>query len=152
MSEDRRSKSACAQTSAESTDTALVIPHTHWESAVFKTREEYLELGLPHILKALTMLKAYPEYRFVLGQMGYVRPFLDRYRLKWLPSENSWPRARLRSPAARTRCTTTTCRPESPFRANNLLSKSYYRDRLGYDVTTGWALDTFGHNPQMPRF
>jgi alpha-mannosidase len=33
-----------------------------------------------------------------------------------------------------------------------LLSKSYFRDRLGYDVTTGWALDTFGHNAQMPRF
>jgi len=68
-----------AQTSGQAADTALVIPHTHWEGAVFKTREEYLELGLPHILKALTMLKTYPEYRFVLDQMCYVRPFLERY-------------------------------------------------------------------------
>ena len=60
-------------------ETALVIPHTHWEGAVFKTREEYLEVGLPHILKALTMLKTFPEYRFVLDQMCYVRPFLERY-------------------------------------------------------------------------
>ena len=127
-----RSTSACAQTSEESTDTALVVPHTHWESSVFKTREEYLELGLPHILKALTMLKAYPEYRFVLDQMCYVRPFLDRYRLKWLPSENSWPRAGSRSPAARTRCATTTCRPESPFRANTCYQKAIFA--IGSDM------------------
>lgn len=32
-----------------------------------------------------------------------------------------------------------------------LLGKSYFRGKLGYDVTTGWALDTFGHNAQMPQ-
>ena len=35
--------------------TFWVIPHTHWEGAVFKTREEYLEMGLPNILKALRL-------------------------------------------------------------------------------------------------
>ena len=29
---------------AASPDTVYVIPHTHWEGAVFKTREEYLEM------------------------------------------------------------------------------------------------------------
>src|ERR1700742_1067215 len=57
----------------------LVVPHTHWEGAVFKTRAAYLEVGLPNIEKALYLLKKYPEYRFVLDQMCYVRPFLDRY-------------------------------------------------------------------------
>jgi alpha-mannosidase len=56
-----------------------VIPHTHWEGAVFKTREEYLEVGLPHILEALRLLKTQPSYRFVLDQVAYVRPFLERY-------------------------------------------------------------------------
>ena len=32
-----------------------------------------------------------------------------------------------------------------------LSGKSYFRDALGYDVTTGWGLDTFGHNAQMPQ-
>jgi hypothetical protein len=27
-------------------DTLWLVPHTHWEGAVFKTREEYLEIGL----------------------------------------------------------------------------------------------------------
>lgn len=59
--------------------TFWVIPHTHWEGAVFKTREEYLETGLPHILMALKLLKQQPGYRFVLDQVAYVRPFLERF-------------------------------------------------------------------------
>ena len=34
-------------------DTFFFIPHTHWEGAVFQTREAYLEIGLPNILRAL---------------------------------------------------------------------------------------------------
>ena len=59
--------------------TLWIIPHTHWEGAVFKTREEYLQIGLPHILQALDLLQNYPDYRFVLDQVAYVRPFLERY-------------------------------------------------------------------------
>ncbi|MGA2135378.1 MAG: hypothetical protein ABSH50_24075, partial [Bryobacteraceae bacterium] len=59
-------------------DTLLIVPHTHWEGAVFKTREEYLEIGLPHILEALHLMRRYPDYRFVLDQMCYIKPFLDR--------------------------------------------------------------------------
>src|SRR6266446_4279411 len=60
-------------------DTFYFIPHTHWEGAVFKTREEYLEMGLPNILRALKLLRRYPDYRFVLDQVCYVKPFLERY-------------------------------------------------------------------------
>src|SRR3569833_44658 len=59
--------------------TFWVIPHTHWEGAVFKTREQYLEIGLPHILQALRLLRTQPNYRFVLDQVAYIRPFLERY-------------------------------------------------------------------------
>ena len=59
--------------------TFWVIPHTHWEGAVFKTREEYLEMGLPNILKAMKLLNEQPDYRFVLDQVAYVKPFLERY-------------------------------------------------------------------------
>src|SRR6516164_10371265 len=59
--------------------TLWVVPHTHWEGAVFKTREEYLEMGLPHILTALRLLKEHPNYRFALDQVEYFRAFLERY-------------------------------------------------------------------------
>src|SRR5437588_7137496 len=59
--------------------TLYYIPHTHWEGAVFKTREGYLEMGLPHILRALQLLNQYPDYKFTLDQVAYFRPFLERY-------------------------------------------------------------------------
>jgi len=59
--------------------TLYYIPHTHWEGAVFKTREGYLEMGLPNILKALRLLRTYPEYKFTLDQVAYIKPFLERY-------------------------------------------------------------------------
>src|SRR5271169_4681638 len=57
----------------------FVVPHTHWEGAVFITREEYLEMGLPHILTAVRLLKEHPNYRFTLDQVEYFRAFLERY-------------------------------------------------------------------------
>ncbi len=60
--------------------TFWVIPHTHWEGAVFKTREEYLEMGLPNILHAMRLLREQPGYHFTLDQVAYVRPFSERYR------------------------------------------------------------------------
>ncbi|MBM3122432.1 MAG: hypothetical protein FJZ97_09655, partial [Chloroflexi bacterium] len=60
-------------------DTFYIIPHTHWEGALFKTREAYLATGLPTILRALRLLRAHPGYRFVLDQVCYVKPFLERY-------------------------------------------------------------------------
>src|SRR5262245_3734610 len=59
--------------------TLWVIPHTPWEGAAFKTREEYLQVGLTNILKALMLLRKHPEYRFALDQAAYVKPFLERY-------------------------------------------------------------------------
>src|ERR1700684_3567200 len=60
-------------------NTLWIIPHSHWEGAVFKTREEYLQMGLPNILKAMRLLREQPSFRFTLDQVAYVRPFLERY-------------------------------------------------------------------------
>jgi hypothetical protein len=59
-------------------DVFFFIPHTHWEGAVFETREGYLKIGLPHISQALKLLKDHPNYRFTLDQACYVKPFLER--------------------------------------------------------------------------
>ena len=69
------------------------IPHTHWEGAVFKTREEYLEMGLPNILKAIYLLKKYPDYKFTLDQVAYIKPFLSAIRRRHPLSGSSWRRA-----------------------------------------------------------
>ncbi len=139
------------QTSHEPVDTALVVPHTHWEGAVFKTREEYLEIGLPHILKALTMLKTYPDYRFVLDQMCYILPFLERYPAEVPAFRKFLAEGRLQIAGGTNSMHDNNMPSGESIVRQYLLSKWYFRDRLGYDVTTGWALDTFGHNAQMPQ-
>ena len=130
---------------------AFIIPHTHWEGAVFKTREEYLDIGLPNIEKALYLLKKYPDYRFTLDQMCYVRPFLERY-----PSEEADFREFLKEGRLQIVGGTDTMHDNNMPSGESivrqfLLAKTFFQDRLGYNVTTGWALDTFGHNAQMPQ-
>lgn len=138
-----------AQTSPP--DTLLIVPHTHWEGAVFKTREEYLEIGLPNILKALDLLKKYPDYRFVLDQMCYVRPFVERYPSEAAAFREFLAQGRLQiAGGTDTMHDNNTPSGESIVR-QFLLAKSYFREQLGYEVTTGWGLDTFGHNAQMPQ-
>ncbi|NQT92902.1 MAG: hypothetical protein HQ559_09080, partial [Lentisphaerae bacterium] len=131
--------------------TLWFIPHTHWEGAVFKTREEYLEIGMPFILRALKLLKTWPDYRFVLDQVCYVKPFLERY-----PEESASFRRFVREGRLQIVCGTD-CMPDvnmpcgESFIRQVLYGKGYYRDELDVDVTVGWQLDTFGHHAQMPQ-
>jgi alpha-mannosidase len=134
-----------------SPDVLLVIPHTHWEGAVFKTREEYLEVGLPNILKALYLLKKYPNYRFVLDQMCYVRPFIERYPSEAAAFREFLAQGRLQIAGGTDTMHDNNMPSGESIARQYLLGKSYFREKLGYDVTTGWALDTFGHNAQMPQ-
>jgi alpha-mannosidase len=137
---------------AESTkQAALLIPHTHWEGAVFKTRAEYLDIGLPHITKALYLLKKHPEYRFVLDQMAYVRPYLERYPAEAAAFRKFVSEGRLQI-AGGTNVMHDNNMPSGESIARQYLySKRYFREALSADVTTGWGLDTFGHNAQMPQ-
>jgi alpha-mannosidase len=128
-----------------------LIPHTHWEGAVFKTRAEYLDLGLANILRALRLLQAHPNARFTLDQACYVEPFLARY-----PEEE----AAFRKYVAEGRLALvggTDVMPDvnmpsgESFVRQILYGKGYFRRKLGVDVTVGWQLDTFGHHAQMPQ-
>lgn len=135
----------------ESKGTLFFVPHTHWEGAVFKTREEYLEMGLPIILRALRLLRKYPHYRFVLDQVCYVKPFLERY-----PEEEATLRAciadgRLAFAGGLDAMPDVNMPCGESFVRQVVYGKGYFRRTLGVDVTTGWQLDTFGHHAQMPQ-
>jgi alpha-mannosidase len=134
-----------------SKEEVLIIPHTHWEGAVFKTREEYLKEGLPNILKALYLLKKYPKYRFVLDQMCYVRPFIERYPAEVASFREMLVQGRLQIAGGTDTMHDNNMPSAESIVHQYLLGKSWFRERLGYDVTTGWGLDTFGHNAQMPQ-
>lgn len=143
---------ADAQASRQATkDTLWLVPHTHWEGAVFKTREEYLEIGLPHIVRALTLLKAHAEYRFALDQVSYVKPFLERYPEEEAAFRKFVVEGRLQLVGGIDTMHDNNMPGGESIVHQMLYGKGYYREKLGVDVKVGWALDTFGHNGQMPQ-
>jgi alpha-mannosidase len=131
--------------------TFWLIPHTHWEGAVFKTREEYLEEGLPHILQALNLLRTYPEYRFVLDQAAYVKPFLERYPEEVGEFRRFVAEGRLQIVGGNDVMLDVNIPSGESWVRQVLYGKGYYSRELGVDVKTGWGLDTFGHHAQMPQ-
>jgi len=139
------------QKNAPPQKTLWIIPHTHWEGAVFKTREEYLEIGLPHILTALSLLRTHPEYRFVLDQVAYVRPFLERYPEQAAAFRQYVAEGRLQIVCGNDVMLDVNMPSGESWVRQVLYGKGYYRDKLGVDVTVGWGLDTFGHHAQMPQ-
>ena len=131
--------------------TLYYIPHTHWEGAVFKTREEYLEMGLPNILKALSLMKQYPNYKFVLDQVAYIRPFLERYPEEAATFRKFVAEGRLEIVGGMDVMPDVVKPGGELFVRQMQYGKLYCREQLGVDVTVAWQLDTFGHHPQMPQ-
>jgi alpha-mannosidase len=131
--------------------TFWVIPHTHWEGAVFKTREEYLEMGLPHFLQVLRLLKTQPTYRFVLDQVAYVKPFLERYPEEAAAFRRFVAEGRLQLVLGMDIMPDVNMPGGETFIRQMQYGKGYYRDQLGVDVSTAWLIDTFGHHAQLPQ-
>lgn len=132
-------------------DTFFIIPHTHWEGAVFKTREQYLKIGLPNILHALQLLKTQPGFRFVLDQTCYVRPFLERYPEEAGAFRQFMAEGRLEIVGGLNVMMDANIPGGESFIRQVLYGKSYYRRELDIEVISGWLLDTFGQNAQMPQ-
>src|SRR5271157_1469809 len=132
-------------------ETFWIIPHTHWEGAVFKTREEYLEMGLPNILKAMRLLREQPSFHFTLDQVAYVRPFLERYPALEADFRRFLSEGRLQLAGALDVMPDDNMPGGETFIRQMQYGKGYYRDKLGVDVTSGWLIDTFGHHAQLPQ-
>jgi len=146
-----KAPSATSQVSGSQRGTIWLIPHTHWEGAVFKTREEYLEIGLPHILHALELLKKYPEYRFVLDQVAYVKPFLERHPESEADFRKFLAEGRIQLVGAQDIMPDMNIPSGESWIRQVLYGKGYYRKKLGVEVTSGWGLDSFGHHAQLPQ-
>src|ERR1700689_3526111 len=144
-------RAVSADDSARPPGVLWVIPHTHWEGAVFKTREEYLDVGLPHILEALRLLRTQPSYRFLLDQVAYVRPFLERYPEEAAAFRKFVAEGRLQMVGANDVMLDVNIPSGESWIRQGLYGKRYYKQELGVDVKVGWAIDTFGHHAQMQQ-
>ncbi|HEY6745640.1 MAG TPA: glycosyl hydrolase-related protein [Mycobacteriales bacterium] len=147
--------------------TAYLVPHFHYDPVWWTTQAAYTsawdELTGPDSARQAFQLAGFdlvrahletarhdPDYRFVLAETDYLKPWWDT-----VPSE----RAFLRRLLAEGRCelvggtynepNTNLTSVESTIR-NLAYGIALQRDVLGGSPATAWQLDAFGHDPQFP--
>jgi alpha-mannosidase len=150
-------------TVAEPGWTMYMISHFHYDPVWWNTQAAYTSVwseeppgrcrqqnGFDLVRAHLEMARREPEYKFVLAEVDYLKPFWDTH-----PED----RADLRRFIAEGRVevmggaynepNTNLTSPETTIR-NFVHGMGFQRDVLGADPATAWQLDVFGHDPQFP--
>jgi alpha-mannosidase len=152
-----------AFTVAEPGWTMFMISHFHYDPVWWNTQGGYTSLwtedppgkarqtnGFELVHAHLEMARREPEYKFVLAEVDYLKPYWDTH-----PED----RADLRRLIAEGRVeimggtynepNTNLTSPETTIR-NLVHGIGFQRDVLGGNPATAWQLDVFGHDPQFP--
>ncbi len=155
-------------TVAEPGWTVWMVPHFHYDPVWWNTQAAYTETwdapdrlgaefrmdfqhaGLALVRAHLETARLDPDYKFVLAELDYLKPYWDTH-----PQD----RAYLRSLLADGRLelmggtynepNTNLTSVESTIR-NLVYGVGFQRHVLGGDPRTAWQLDAFGHDPQFP--
>ncbi|BBX74879.1 alpha-mannosidase [Mycobacterium shinjukuense] len=150
-------------TVAEPGWTMFMVSHFHYDPVWWNTQGAYTSRwredppgrarqanGFELVRAHLEMARREPEYKFVLAEVDYLKPYWDTH-----PED----RADLRRLLAQGRVevmggtynepNTNLTSPETTIR-NLVHGMGFQRDVLGADPATAWQLDVFGHDPQFP--
>ncbi|PRC46196.1 alpha-mannosidase, partial [Mycobacterium sp. ITM-2017-0098] len=150
-------------TVAEPGWTMYMVSHFHYDPVWWNTQAAYTSVwtedppgrcrqtnGFDLVSAHLEAARREPEYKFVLAEVDYLKPFWDTH-----PEE----RADLRRLIAEGRVeimggtynepNTNLTSPETTIR-NFVHGIGFQRDVLGAEPATAWQLDVFGHDPQFP--
>jgi alpha-mannosidase len=143
--------------------TMFMVSHFHYDPVWWNTQGAYTSVwaedppgrarqsnGFELVRAHLEMARREPEYKFVLAEVDYLKPYWDTR-----PED----RADLRRFIAAGRVevmggtynepNTNLTSPETAIR-NLVHGMGFQRDVLGADPATAWQLDVFGHDPQFP--
>ncbi|KUI09540.1 alpha-mannosidase [Mycolicibacterium acapulense] len=150
-------------TVAEPGWTMYMISHFHYDPVWWNTQAAYTSVwsedppgrcrqtnGFDLVSAHLEMARREPEYKFVLAEVDYLKPFWDTHpedrddlrrfiaegRVEVMGGTYNEPNTNLTS-------------PETTIR-NFVHGIGFQRDVLGADPATAWQLDAFGHDPQFP--
>src|ERR1700758_3108667 len=148
-------------TIAEPGWTMFMVSHFHYDPVWWNTQGAYTSEwtqdppgrqanGFALVHAHLEMARREPEYKFVLAEVDYLKPYWDAR-----PED----RADLRRFLAEGRVevmggtynepNTNLTGPETTIR-NLVHGIGFQREVLGADPATAWQLDVFGHDPQFP--
>ncbi|WP_460355662.1 glycoside hydrolase family 38 N-terminal domain-containing protein [Mycobacterium sp. ZZG] len=143
--------------------TMFMVSHFHYDPVWWNTQAAYTSVwtedppgrcrqtnGFELVCAHLEMARREPEYKFVLAEVDYLKPYWDTH-----PQD----RADLRRLVAEGRVeimggtynepNTNLTGPETSIR-NFVHGSGFQRDVLGAAPATAWQLDVFGHDPQFP--
>ncbi|WP_280827144.1 NEW3 domain-containing protein [Mycobacterium sp. OTB74] len=143
--------------------TMYMVSHFHYDPVWWNTQAAYTSVwtenppgrcrqtnGFDLVTAHLEMARREPEYKFVLAEVDYLKPYwdthpeqraslrelLDQGRLEIMGGTYNEPNTNLTS-------------PETAIR-NFVHGIGFQRDIMGADPETAWQLDVFGHDPQFP--
>jgi len=143
--------------------TMFMISHFHYDPVWWNTQGRYTSLwtedppGKARQTNAFELVHAHlemarrePEYKFVLAEVDYLKPYWDthpedRADLRRLTSEG---RVEIMGGTYNEPNTNLTS-PETTIR-NLVHGIGFQREVLGGNPATAWQLDVFGHDPQFP--
>ncbi len=150
-------------TVAEPGWTMYMISHFHYDPVWWNTQGAYTSVwsedppgrcrqtnGFDLVRAHLEMARRDPEYKFVLAEVDYLKPYWDtrpedRDDLRRFIADG---RVEVMGGAYNEPNTNLTS-PETTIR-NFVAGMGFQRDILGADPGTAWQLDVFGHDPQFP--
>ncbi|OBF98981.1 NEW3 domain-containing protein [Mycolicibacter sinensis] len=150
-------------TVAEPGWTMFMVGHFHYDPVWWNTQANYTSVWTENPLGAcrqtngvnlvrghLDWARDHPEYKFVLAEVDYLKPYWDTH-----PAD----RAELRRLIGQGRVevmggtynepSTNLIDAETTIR-NLVAGIGFQRDIMGGDPGTAWQLDVFGHDPQFP--
>ncbi|HYB37562.1 MAG TPA: NEW3 domain-containing protein [Mycobacterium sp.] len=152
-----------AFTVAEPGWTMFMVSHFHYDPVWWNTQGAYTSgwredppgqarqvNGFELVHAHLEMARREPEYKFVVAEVDYLKPYWDTHpedradlrrfisegRVEVMGGTYNEPNTNLTS-------------PETTIR-NLVHGIGFQRDVLGADPATAWQLDVFGHDPQFP--
>ncbi|MGE2689425.1 NEW3 domain-containing protein [Mycolicibacterium pulveris] len=150
-------------TVAEPGWTMYMIGHFHYDPVWWNTQAAYTSVwsedppgrarqtnGFDLVRAHLEMARREPEYKFVLAEVDYLKPYWDTHpedradlrrfladgRIEIMGGTYNEPNTNLTS-------------PETTIR-NFVAGMGFQRGVLGASPETAWQLDAFGHDPQFP--
>jgi len=129
----------------------FVVGLTHIDLAWKKDREEHEEIMEAAVLRLLDILDRHPHYTYTLEQAAHFRVLAQKRPDLVARLRNYLQEGRLEFAGGLASTLETNGPSGESFVRNQLLGLSFIRETFGTPVRTGYLIDTFGVNAQVPQ-
>lgn len=150
-------------TVAEPGWTMFLVGHFHYDPVWWNTQANYTSVwtenplgacrqtnGFALVRRHLDWARDHPEYKFVLAEVDYLKPYWDTVPQDREELRNLLACGRLEVMGGTYNEPSTNLTDAETTIRNLVAGIGFQRDVMGADPATAWQLDVFGHDPQFP--